>query len=190
MIPSSTLPPELWSIIIDHLPRSDQLRISQVSHQLCEVARRIVYHNVELRSDNGAVRVILELLARDHSLARHIKKLHIHTTAEVKMGPAWFDADALAGMVHLHHLILTGMPFHTEDDQLKFNNTISKSLPALRKLEYHPPQLEHSNWPHTPDPETHVPVLQISGLYDFTWDDFSAHHTHFFDLNVTYPYSR
>lgn len=131
----ASLPPELWFAIVDLLPRNDQLCIFQVSHYLCSIARRVIYLNVELRSNDGAAQATLALLTRDHSVARIVKRLHIYTAVYATTGPAWFDADALAGMEALHHLELTGIPFYTEDDQLRFNNAVSASLPALRKLE-------------------------------------------------------
>lgn len=133
---------------------------------------------------------LFELLARDHSVARHVKRLHIHTNAEVTTGRAWFDTCALAGMVYLHHLELTEMPFHTEVDQLKFNNAVSESLPALRKLEYSSIKSECRSKLDRPDTETHIPVLQISGLYEIVWMNFGAYSSLMFQLNVAHAYSR
>lgn len=165
---TSSLPPEIWFTIIDHLPRNDQLRISRVSPHLCAVARRIVYRNIELRSDHVAIKASLALLARDYSVARNVIQLHIYTAASAIQQPAWFNADVLAGMTNLRQLDLTGLPFRTKEDQLRFNTAVAKSLPALQKLRYYAsnPKVVISNWPGT-----HVPVLHITGLQEITWID-------------------
>lgn len=168
-----SLPPEIWSTIVDYLPCSDQLQVSQVSPQLCAVARRIIYRNLELRSDKHAARATLALLTRDHSVARNIKQLRIYTAEKAAKGGTWFNADALAGMVNLWGLDLTRMPFHTKEDQVKFNNAISKSLPALRKLEYGTPYSTKRK-PRRQGPGTNILDLQISGLQEITWIDPGA----------------
>lgn len=170
---ASSLAPEIWFTILNHIPRSGQLCMSQVSPQLCAVARKIIYCNVKLRSNNVAVEATLALLTRDYSVAQNIKKLEIYTAADKAQDPIWFDPDVLVGMTNLYELELTGMPFHTKEDQLKFN-TVSESLPTLKKLKYFSLQSEGSKI-HSSDPEIHVPVLQISGLQQITWLDPGAY---------------
>lgn len=166
------LPPELWSIIVDNLSRSDQLYISEVSSQLCAVARRAIYRKVYLQYDGGdSEQATIELLLRDQSVARLVKHLHLEDFVGAPREPAWFDADALSGMTRLQQLSLLGMPFRTEDDQVKFNKIASESLPALRILEYRAlvftKQWESSKRKR----EEHLPVLQIVGLQQITWID-------------------
>lgn len=167
---SDSLPPEIWFAIVNHLPRGDQLRISQVSSQLCSLARKVIYLEVDLRSDNIAVETTLALLTRDHSIARNVRRLHIYTTAGATLEPTWFDPVVLASMINLCELDLTGMPFATEEDQLKFNNAVSESLLALRKLTYRVPYPIRMS-----DPDAPLSALLIGGLQEFTWIDSGAH---------------
>lgn len=167
----SSLPLEIWFSILDHLPRSDQLRISQVSHHLCAIARKIIYGDVDLRSDNGAVKATVALLARDYSVARNVRRLYIHTAIEATQESTWFDAEVFAGMTNLCQLDLIGMPFSTKEDEIKFNNSVSESLHALKKLKYLNPYTIFELL--TPFPK-HKPVLQIRGLQEITWVDPGA----------------
>lgn len=138
---------------LHNFPRNDQLRVSPVSPQLCAIARGIIYRNVELKNNHPGVVAARMLLNRDYSVARNVRKLHINTVYDARLGPIWpqFDAGVLAGMRNLHTLKFTGLPFQSEEAQIKFNNTVSESLPALSVF------------------NLRSPVLQISGLQEITW---------------------
>lgn len=185
MMSSVNLPLEIWFTIVEYFPRFDQLCIAQVSLQLCAIVRRIIYHNIDLRSNDVGVEATLALLSRDHTVARNMRRLHICTDAKAPKGPAWFDPEALTGMADLHHLELTRMPFHTEDGQLKFNNTVSKFLSALRKLEYRW-RRSGGNYARTFNSGTHLLMLQIGGLHEITWIDPGAYSIFFSHLNFAH----
>lgn len=123
----SSLPLGIWFTIVECLPRVDQLCAAQISTHLCAVVRRIFYRNLELRRNNVNVQATLALLARDHTLARNVRPPEIYMAAEATQGPAWLDPDVLAGLVHIHHLELRGMPFNMAEDQLKFHNSVQIS---------------------------------------------------------------
>lgn len=168
----ASLPLEIWLSIVGYLPCKDQLRVSRVSSRFCSVARRIVYRSVELRSNDVAIEATFALLRSNHSVAQNVRRLHIYTATSAIQQPAWFNTDVLTGMTNLRQLHLTGLPFHTKEGQLEFNNAVSEWLPALRQLEYCDP---HSRYGIPQRPETHVPVLQITGLQEITWVERGAY---------------
>lgn len=151
--------------------------MSQVSPQLCAVARKVIYRKVDLRSDGGAVGTTLELLTRDYSVAQNVRRLHLYTISDAAKNPTWFNIDALAGMANLRQLNLTGIPFYIKEDQLKFNNIVSKSLLALRQLKY------FALYSALSTNLARAQVLQISGLQEITWSDPCAYSTLCSQLN-------
>ncbi|KAF9457763.1 hypothetical protein BDZ94DRAFT_1272263 [Collybia nuda] len=90
---ASLLPPELWGTALSRIPRSDQFCIAQRSSHLCTSARKVNYHHVSLCSHDDASSEIFALLVSDHSVARNITHLHIHTDIHMEVenlsDPSW-----------------------------------------------------------------------------------------------------
>ncbi|KAF9457762.1 hypothetical protein BDZ94DRAFT_188755 [Collybia nuda] len=161
-----TLPPEIWCLILNDLPRSDQLRICQVSPILCTLARRTIYDKVALNSNSPNIHATLALFVRDHFVARNITRLHIRTFSEgteERNNSSWFNPGALAGMTRLRDLRLREFTFRTKEDEEAFNNVVSKSLTSLRKFDYRDLYTRKSV-PQGPSAEEYIPKLQIKGL--------------------------
>ncbi|KAF9456436.1 hypothetical protein BDZ94DRAFT_355685 [Collybia nuda] len=177
---ATSLPPEIWCTILDYLPRSDKLQVCQVSSYLCALARRAIYHEVKLHSYDETSLATFALLARDFSVARHVEKLHIYTSEEAVNEPPWFDATIFVGMTRLRYLNLIRNPFYAIGDQEEINNIISKSLLALKKLQFTNPPSEGRRPARKrakSDLDVYGPKLYIKGLEEIVWMDSGVYLT-------------
>lgn len=131
------LPTELWLSITAYLTQSNLAFLSLTCSRLLTITRPLFFRSVFLKASigNTTVSSTLDLLARDHTLAKSVIELTLFRVIDpnyppyyyVKKGPSLVNVDALTNMVSLKRITIVGPIFCNEVEQREFARVLDRS---------------------------------------------------------------